>query len=67
MDLLRTVFPNLLSNQFYLEKTHQPSLISQDWAVTLKPALDTLMIFILRLRKTNGPNVVSPVYTFIEM
>ena len=25
------------------------------------------MIFILRLRKTNGPNVVSPVYTFIEM
>ena len=25
------------------------------------------MIFILRLRKTNGPNIVSPVYTFIQM
>ena len=35
--------------------------------MTLKPLLDTLMIFILRLRKTNGPNIVSPVYTFIQM
>ena len=25
------------------------------------------MIFILRVRKTNGPNIVSPVHTFIEM
>ena len=35
--------------------------------LTLKPLLDTLMIFILRVRKTNGPNIVSPVYTFIQM
>ena len=46
-----------------------PSLISQEspWHWNHHPGPDTLMISILRVRKTNGSDVVSPLHTFIEM